>query len=85
MMRAARSRLYLRRAAWLGLRALLTFAYLDAEPVRRAIGLRQQLDPFALAGPPVGDAQPTDGVPAPTRSEGRLKADGEPSGRRRAG
>jgi len=73
VMRAAQSRLYLRRAAWLGLRALLTFAYLAAEPVARAIGLESDRDPFGLGRGAPRPEPPVDGVPVPTRSEERLK------------
>lgn len=64
---AFKSRLYLRRVAFLALRTLLTMAYFADDEVQRALGIDNQTDPFGL-----GDAQPGQ-VPPPQESHERLK------------
>ncbi|MBI4701136.1 MAG: hypothetical protein HY744_08260 [Deltaproteobacteria bacterium] len=57
--RAAASRVYLRRASFTSLRALLTMGYLDDRRVAAAIGLAAATDPFGLAT----SAPPAQGAP----------------------
>jgi hypothetical protein len=60
---AGHSRLYLRRVAFLSLRALLSMAYLANDEVTRAMGARLDTDPFGLGARAQGHAA-RDGVPA---------------------